>query len=73
MQLDLEIGPPNPKQYVSRFASDLDVSEETERRARELLSSQGGGGEAAVRVLARLFAIGEDKVAPSGGGGLRQR
>src|SRR5699024_1340930 len=28
-ELDLEIGPPNPQQYVSRFASDLDVSEET--------------------------------------------
>ena len=38
-ELDLEIGPPNPKQYVSRFASDLDVSEETERRARELLDA----------------------------------
>jgi transcription initiation factor TFIIB len=38
-ELDLEIGPPNPKQYVSRFASDLEVSEETERRARELLAT----------------------------------
>ncbi|GAA0449188.1 transcription initiation factor IIB [Halococcus dombrowskii] len=38
-ELDLEIGPPNPKQYVSRFASDLDVSEETERRARDLLET----------------------------------
>jgi transcription initiation factor TFIIB len=38
-ELDLEIGPPNPQQYVSRFASDLDVSDETERRARELLKT----------------------------------
>ena len=36
-ELELEIGPPNPEQYVSRFASDLDVSDETERRARELI------------------------------------
>jgi transcription initiation factor TFIIB len=36
-QLGLEIGPPDPEQYVSRFASDLDVSGETEHRARELL------------------------------------
>jgi transcription initiation factor TFIIB len=38
-ELDLEIGPPNPQQYVSRFASDLDVPDETERRARELLKA----------------------------------
>ena len=38
-ELGLEVGPPNPQQYVSRFASDLDVSEETERRARELLET----------------------------------
>lgn len=36
-ELNLEIGPPDPQQYVSRFASDLDVSDETERRARDLL------------------------------------
>lgn len=36
-ELNLEIGPPNPEQYVSRFASDLDVSEEVEQRARELI------------------------------------
>ncbi len=38
-ELGLEVGPPNPQQYVSRFASDLDVSDETERRARDLLRS----------------------------------
>ena len=36
-ELGLEVGPPNPQQYVSRFASDLGVSDETERRARDLL------------------------------------
>jgi transcription initiation factor TFIIB len=36
-ELNLEIGPPDPEQYVSRFASDLDVSEEVEQRARELI------------------------------------
>ncbi|WP_049899491.1 transcription initiation factor IIB [Halococcus agarilyticus] len=36
-ELGLEIGPPDPQQYVSRFASDLGVSDETERRARDLL------------------------------------
>ena len=36
-ELGLEIAPPDPEQYVSRIASDLGVSEETEIRARELL------------------------------------
>ena len=36
-ELNLEIGPPDPEQYVSRFASGLDVSEEVEQRARELI------------------------------------
>ena len=36
-ELGLEIAPPDPTQYVSRLASDLDVSDETEIRARELL------------------------------------
>ncbi|WP_160133047.1 transcription initiation factor IIB [Halococcus salsus] len=38
-ELDLQIAPPKPQQYLSRFASDLDVDEETERRARELLTT----------------------------------
>lgn len=36
-ELGLEIGPPNPDQFVTRFASDLGVSDETERRARDLI------------------------------------
>ncbi|MFB6084106.1 MAG: transcription initiation factor IIB family protein [Halorientalis sp.] len=38
-ELNLEIQPADPESYVPRFASDLDLSEEVERRARELLSS----------------------------------
>lgn len=36
-ELDLEIPPTNPIEYLSRFASELDCSDETERRARELI------------------------------------
>jgi len=38
-ELNLEIEPADPEQYVPRFASDLDVSDEAEMRARELLRS----------------------------------
>ncbi|MFT4890716.1 MAG: transcription initiation factor TFIIB [Halobacteriales archaeon] len=38
-ELGLEIKPADPESYVPRFASELDLSEETERRARKLLSS----------------------------------
>ena len=38
-QLNLEIQPADPKSYVPRFVSDLGVSEEVERRARELLDT----------------------------------
>jgi transcription initiation factor TFIIB len=38
-QLNLEIQPADPESYVPRFASDLGLSEEAERRARELLKS----------------------------------
>jgi len=38
-QLGLEIKPADPESYVPRFASELDLSEETERRARKLLAS----------------------------------
>ena len=36
-ELKLEIQPADPEQYVPRFVSELDLSDETERQARELL------------------------------------
>jgi len=36
-ELSLEVQPADPASYVPRFVSDLEVSEEVERRARELL------------------------------------
>ncbi|MGM0606317.1 MAG: transcription initiation factor IIB [Halobacteriota archaeon] len=36
-ELKLEIEPADPESYVGRFASDLGLGDETERRARELL------------------------------------
>jgi transcription initiation factor TFIIB len=38
-ELKLEIQPADPEQYVPRFASDLGLSDEAERRARQLLKS----------------------------------
>jgi len=38
-ELGLEIKPADPEQYVPRFASDLELSEEAERRARRLLGN----------------------------------
>ncbi|MGZ0745703.1 MULTISPECIES: transcription initiation factor IIB [unclassified Haloparvum] len=38
-ELKLEIQPADPESYVPRFASDLDLSDESERRARQLLST----------------------------------
>ncbi|EJN60360.1 transcription initiation factor TFIIB [Halogranum rubrum] len=38
-ELKLEIQPADPEQYVPRFASDLDLSDESERRARKLLQN----------------------------------
>jgi transcription initiation factor TFIIB len=38
-ELELEIKPADPESYVPRFASELDLTEETERRARELLDA----------------------------------
>jgi Transcription initiation factor TFIIIB, Brf1 subunit/Transcription initiation factor TFIIB len=38
-ELKLQIKPADPEQYVPRFASDLDLSDEAERRARQLLRS----------------------------------
>ena len=36
-ELNLQIQPADPEDYVARFASDLGISDESERRARELL------------------------------------
>jgi len=41
-ELSLEIQPADPESYVPRFASDLDLSDETERRARDLLRNAKG-------------------------------
>ena len=38
-ELSLEIQPADPKSYVPRFVSDLSVSDEVERRARDLLDT----------------------------------
>jgi transcription initiation factor TFIIB len=38
-ELSLEVKPADPKSYVPRFASDLDLSDEAERRARQLLDA----------------------------------
>ena len=38
-ELKLEIQPADPESYVPRFASDLNLSDESERRARQLLST----------------------------------
>jgi transcription initiation factor TFIIB len=38
-ELGLAVQPADPESYVGRFASELDVSEETERRARDLLKT----------------------------------
>ncbi|QZA88146.1 transcription initiation factor IIB [Salinarchaeum sp. IM2453] len=43
-ELGLEIEPADPKQYVPRFVSELELSEEVERRARELLDSAREAG-----------------------------
>jgi transcription initiation factor TFIIB len=38
-ELSLEVQPADPASYVPRFASDLDVSDAVERRARELIEA----------------------------------
>ncbi|ESP89661.1 transcription initiation factor IIB [Candidatus Halobonum tyrrellensis] len=38
-ELNLEIQPADPESYVPRFASDLELSDEAERRARQLLET----------------------------------
>ena len=41
-ELNLEVKPADPESYVPRFVSDLELSEEVERRARSLLDSARG-------------------------------
>ncbi|MEM4781900.1 MAG: transcription initiation factor IIB [Halalkalicoccus sp.] len=43
-ELDLEVQPADPESYVPRFASDLDLSDEAEHRARELLTNAKQAG-----------------------------
>ncbi len=43
-ELNLEIQPADPEQYVPRFASELEISDEAEMRARELLRSAKDSG-----------------------------
>ena len=43
-ELKLEIQPADPESYVPRFASDLELSDESERRARELLATAKSQG-----------------------------
>ena len=38
-ELSLEVKPADPEQYVPRFASSLELSEESERRAKQLLGT----------------------------------
>ncbi|WP_254534593.1 transcription initiation factor IIB [Halomarina litorea] len=43
-QLNLEIKPADPESYVPRFASDLGMSDEAERRARDLIDGARQAG-----------------------------
>jgi transcription initiation factor TFIIB len=38
-ELNLEVKPADPESYIPRFVSDLDLSDEVERRARELIEA----------------------------------
>jgi transcription initiation factor TFIIB len=42
--LNLEVKPADPRSYVPRFASDLGLSDEAERQARELLDAARESG-----------------------------
>ncbi|WP_435196087.1 transcription initiation factor IIB [Natronomonas sp. EA1] len=62
-ELSLEIEPADPTQYIPRFASELGVSPETERHARELVESAKRGtvisGKSPVSIAAAaLYAAG---------------
>ncbi|MBO4246244.1 transcription initiation factor IIB [Halomicrobium sp. IBSBa] len=43
-ELGLEVAPAKPESYVPRFCSELSLSDETERRARELIEAARDGG-----------------------------
>ncbi|GAA0300592.1 transcription initiation factor IIB [Halarchaeum salinum] len=43
-ELSLEVAPADPASYVPRFVSELDLSDEVERQARELLKTAGDQG-----------------------------
>ncbi|MBX0323638.1 transcription initiation factor IIB [Halomicroarcula sp. F13] len=43
-ELNLEVQPADPEQYLPRFVSDLDLSDETERQARELIEGARDAG-----------------------------
>jgi transcription initiation factor TFIIB len=43
-ELQLEIQPADPKSYIPRFVSELDLSDEIERKARDLLDSGRDAG-----------------------------
>jgi transcription initiation factor TFIIB len=43
-ELNLEVQPADPKSYVPRFASELDLSDEAEMRARQLLDAAADTG-----------------------------
>ena len=43
-ELNLEVQPADPEQYLPRFVSDLDLTDETERRARDLIEGARGAG-----------------------------
>ncbi len=43
-ELGLEVAPADPESYVPRFISDLGLSDEVERRARELIESARNAG-----------------------------
>ncbi|MFB6166234.1 MAG: transcription initiation factor IIB family protein [Haloarculaceae archaeon] len=67
-ELNLEIKPADPESYVPRFTSDLELSEEVERRARELiehardkgvLSGKSPVGLAAAAVYAAALLVNE--------------
>ncbi len=43
-ELNLEVKPADPESYIPRFVSDLDLSDEVERRARELVEGARSDG-----------------------------
>src|SRR6056297_976637 len=72
-ELNLEVQPADPEQYLPRFVSDLELTDETERRARELierarraglLSGKSPVGLAAAAVYAAALLT-NDKVTQS--------